>query len=89
MEAEVFAEKIENLVDEFTKNIDGDCVEINSKDYRILFRKKEIINETQYRNRWGGAMIKPGYKLTYCSCCGKPIYYGGTVTPTLCGNCEK
>ena len=48
MEAEVFVEKIENLVNEFTKNIDKDCIEFKGKDYQILFKKTEIINETQY-----------------------------------------
>jgi len=89
MGADVFVEKIENLVNEFTKNIDKDCMEINGKDCRIIFKKKEIINDYQYGNRWSGAKMKPGYKLTYCSCCGKPIYYQGTFIPTLCGNCEN
>ena len=89
METKVFVEKIENLVNEFTKNIDKDCMEFKGKDYQILFKKTEIINETQYGNRWGGATIKPGYNLTYCSCCGKPIYYKGRLVPTHCGNCEN
>ena len=89
MEADIFVEKIENLVNKFVKNNCNDCMEINGEGYQILFKKKEIEIDTHYGNRWGGAMIKPGYKLTYCSCCGKPIYYGGTFIPTLCGNCEK
>lgn len=36
-------------------------------------------------------MMKPDYNLTYCSCCGKPIYYKGKFTfkPTICGDCEN
>lgn len=86
MEADVFVEKIENLVNEFAKNINKDSMEIIGKDCRIFFKKKEIVNDL---NRWDDAKAEPGYELTYCSCCGKPIYYNGTLVPTLCSNCEN
>ena len=88
METEVFVEKIENLVNEFTKNINNDNMEINWKDCRILFKKKEIINDIPYENRWDGAVRKQGYNVQYCSYCGRPIYYNGTIVPTLCSYCE-
>ena len=94
MEAEVFVEKIENLVNEFMKNVDEDSMEINGKDYRILYKKKEIIKPVPHLNKWTGDLVKGEYGVRreygvqYCSCCGRPIYYTGKFIPTLCSYCE-
>ena len=90
MEAEVFVEKIENLVNEFMENVDEDNIEINGKDYQILYKKKEIINPIPHLNKkWAGDLAKSEYGVQYCACCGRPIYYTGKFIPKFCSYCEQ
>lgn len=90
MEPEVFTEKITNLVNEFTKNIDGDYGVIDGNNIRIIYKKTEKTYRGEFPDRrFGGAELKHGYKTTYCCECGKPIYYNGHIVPTHCSCCDR
>ena len=90
MRPEVFVEKITNLVNEFTKNIDGDYVVIDGNNSKIIYKKTEETYRGEFPDRrWGGAGSKTEYEATYCCECGRPICYKGHLVPTRCSYCDR
>lgn len=90
MRPEVFVEKITNLVNEFTKNIDGDYAVIDGNNSKIIYKKTEETYRGEFPDRhWGGAESETGYETTYCCECGRPICYKGHLVPTRCSYCDR
>ena len=90
MRPEVFVEKITNLVNEFTKNIDGDYAVIDGNNSKIIYKKTEETYRGEFPDRrWGGAESKTEYETTYCCECGRPICYKGHLVPTRCSYCDR
>ena len=90
MRPEVFVEKITNLVNEFTKNIDGDYAVIDGNNSKIIYKKTEETYRGEFPDRrWGGAESKTEYETTHCCECGRPICYKGHLVPTRCSYCDR